>query len=112
MSKYKSELSFDELIDYEMSINDSMDEESLKEYLNHDSDIKAILKEISIDLIKVSPAKENHLKDNKTQQAYNKQSDFSPILLSSTFEIIDGHHRYRASKFQKKDMILAYVIQY
>lgn len=113
MSNYKPELSLDELIEYELSINDSMDEEFLRNYIQDEYGLlaKAVLKEIPIESIKPSANKDNHLKNESTQKKYNKQSNLDPILVHDDLSIVDGHHRYRAHKFQKKDSILAYVLQ-
>lgn len=101
----------DEIIDYELSLNPSMDEDFLRDYLldEYGQKVSAVLKEIPVDQIKSGP-NSNHLKDKKQQEIYNKQFIHDPILLSSSFEIQDGHHRYRAAVVQKKSSILAYVL--
>lgn len=110
---YKPVLHANEIIQYISSINDSIDIEFFESYLIDEfgQDVTAKLQMVSIDLIKPSPASNNHLIDNKAQSKYNHSNDdFSPILIDQNYVIIDGHHRYRASLFQKKTSLLCYIL--
>ena len=110
---YKPVLHANEIIHYISSINDSIDIEFFESYLIDEfgQDVTAKLQMVSIDLIKPSPASNNHLIDSKAQSKYNHSNDdFSPILIDQNYVIIDGHHRYRASLFQKKTALLCYIL--
>lgn len=102
-----------EILDYMMSINDNMDEEFLEEYLidYFGENCEATLKDVCI--ADINPDNEDfHVQDPETQMKYNNamKGDFDPIMLSNEFKIIDGHHRYRASLYQKRNSILAYIV--
>lgn len=111
-SLYKPTLTFDEIVSYIMSINDSVDEAFFTDFLRDEHGLKAyaVLKEIPLQNIKPDSHKDNHLENKKIQQKYNKLSAFDPILVNSNFLILDGHHRYRAHLAQNKNTILVYMI--
>ena len=109
---YKEKLlNIDEIIGYESDQNSDMNEESMKEFIenNFGHDCQAILVELDVD--DVIPGDDNaNVKNDKTQKQLDKAKNLSPILVSKSLEVIDGHHRLRAAIYQKREKILAYQI--
>lgn len=107
---YKKHLiSVDEIYDYLRSVNDEdIDFDNISDQYRG---CRAVLKEVSISDLTLGPANNNMLV-NKKQMKYNKmdQSSMPPIFIDNGV-VVDGHHRIRASIYNKKTTILAYVIE-
>lgn len=102
--------SAEEILDYLMSLDDQMDEDSIRAYLEESGPVHAYLRVLLIEDLQEGPS-DNHLEDDQKQSQYNKlKTDAPPILVEEKGQVIDGHHRVRAAKFQKKNEILAYVL--
>lgn len=100
MKNYLS--SSEEILEYLMNLDDNMDEDSVRSYLEESGPVHAYLRVIQIEDLDLGP-EDNHLEDNRKQSRYNKfKTEAPPILVEENGHVIDGHHRVRAAKFQKK----------
>lgn len=107
----KKLLNIDEIVHYATEQNPKVDEESFSDFLsdNYGSDCHAILVELDVD--DVIPGDDNaNVKNDKIQEKLNDAKVLTPILVSKSLEVLDGHHRLRAAIHQKREKILAYQI--
>jgi hypothetical protein len=104
--------SIKEICDYVTELDSNVDYETLSDFLSEEGSIRtAILKSLPLSIIK--PQDPNtHLISSSKQKAYNKKDSKyqPPILVDSEYNIIDGHHRYRAALHREDSEILVYIL--
>jgi hypothetical protein len=110
---FKGQLnSIKEICDYVTELDSNVDHETLFDFLSEEGNNRiAILKPVPLSLIQ--PKDPNtHLISSSKQKAYNKKDSKyqPPILVDSEYNIIDGHHRYRAALHREDSEILVYIL--
>ena len=110
MNKIKLD-NIEEIVAREFRINPFLSAQKLTNFLtkNYGKGCSAIFVELDVD--DVIPGDENTQSPNdKIQEKWNKADKIDPILVSTSLEVIDGHHRLRAAIFQGREKIDAYQI--
>ena len=104
--------SVDEIVDYLMSLDEDMDEEFIRSYLEESGgEVQAELRTIFIEDLVLGPEENNETSSVK-QRKYNKLASEPPPILVEDNRVIDGHHRVRSEVFKGKNEIKAYVLIY